>query len=173
MTKTYRTSSVHTLEAESVYIFREVVATFERPALLFSGDADSMVLLRIAAKAFWPADPPFPMLHLETGHDSAELTLLRAIRAAEFDGVFDGARRDEQNSHANEVFSSRDEFGQWDPRHRSVEPWNLYHGAHRRGDHVRVFPLANWTEPDIRCYLAAEDIELPSFADDSGEEGCR
>ncbi|TNC22226.1 sulfate adenylyltransferase subunit CysD [Amycolatopsis alkalitolerans] len=206
---TLESSYSQALEAESVYIFREVAATFEHPVLLFSGGKDSVVMLHVAAKAFWPAPLPFPVLHVDTGHNFDEVlafrdatveklgvrllvaqvqddidagrvveesgprasrnrlqtvTLLRAIREGGFDAVFGGARRDEEKARAKErVFSFRDEFGQWDPRNQRPELWNLYNGLHRRGEHIRVFPLSNWTELDIWSYVAAEDIELPSL----------
>ncbi|GHE88038.1 sulfate adenylyltransferase [Amycolatopsis deserti] len=207
MTTVYELSHLELLEAESVHIFREVAATFEQPVLLFSGGKDSVVMLALAAKAFWPAPLPFGVLHVDTGHNFDEViafrdrtvdrmglrlhvarvqddidagrviedtgprasrnrlqtvTLLRAIREGGFDAVFGGARRDEEKARAKErVFSFRDEFGQWDPRNQRPELWNLYNGRHRRGEHIRVFPLSNWTELDIWSYIAAERIELP------------
>ncbi|MDR6593984.1 sulfate adenylyltransferase subunit CysD [Saccharothrix longispora] len=193
------------LEAESAHVFREVAATFERPVLLFSGGKDSMVMLHVAVRAFWPAPPPFPVLHVDTGHNFDEVvefrdrvvrdtgvrllvarvqddldagrvveepgagrnrlqtaTLLRAIAEHRFDAVFGGARRDEEKARAKErVFSLRDEHGQWDPRNQRPELWNLYNGRHRRGEHVRVFPLSNWTELDIWSYVRDERVELP------------
>ncbi|WP_027930958.1 sulfate adenylyltransferase subunit CysD [Amycolatopsis thermoflava] len=209
MTTVYELSHLELLEAESVHIFREVAATFEHPVLLFSGGKDSVVMLALAAKAFWPAPLPFPVLHVDTGHNFDEViefrdrvvdrmglrlhvarvqddidagrvtedtgprasrnrlqtvTLLRAIREGGFDAVFGGARRDEEKARAKErVFSFRDEFGQWDPRNQRPELWNLYNGRHRRGEHIRVFPLSNWTELDIWSYIAAERIELPAI----------
>jgi len=195
------------LEDESVHILREVVATFERPVLLFSGGKDSIVLLRLAEKAFWPGRIPFPLMHVDTGHNFPEVVEFRDRRAAElgvrlvvasvqdsidagrvreapgqsrnplqtvtlldtigehrFDAVLGGARRDEERSRAKErIFSVRDEFGQWDPRNQRPELWDLYNGRHRRGEHVRVFPLSNWTELDIWRYVAAEQIEVPSI----------
>ncbi|WP_288047837.1 sulfate adenylyltransferase subunit CysD [Nocardia sp.] len=195
------------LEAESAHIFREVAATFERPVLLFSGDKDSVVMLHLAAKAFWPAPLPFPVLHIDTGHNFDEVidyrdatverlglrlvvgrvqddidagrvvedtgprgsrnrlqttTLLRSIREGGYDAVFGGARRDEEKARAKErVFSFRDEYGQWEPRSQRPELWNIYNGKHRPGEHIRVFPLSNWTELDIWSYIAAEGIDLP------------
>ncbi|WP_020666429.1 sulfate adenylyltransferase subunit CysD [Amycolatopsis nigrescens] len=206
---TYELSHLHALEAEAVHIFREVAATFERPALLFSGGKDSMVMLHLAAKAFWPAPLPFPVVHVDTGHNFDEViefrdraaadygarllvasvqddldagrvvaetgprasrnrlqttTLLRTITENRFDAVFGGARRDEEKARAKErVFSFRDEFGQWDPRNQRPELWNLYNGRHRKGEHIRVFPLSNWTELDIWSYIEADRIDLPSL----------
>jgi sulfate adenylyltransferase subunit 2 len=209
MTTTYELSHLRALEAEAVHIFREVAAGFERPVLLFSGGKDSVVMLHVAAKAFWPAPLPFPVMHIDTGHNLDEViefrdrtvarfgvrlvvsrvqddidagrvveetgpkasrnrlqtfTLLRAIEEQRFDAVFGGARRDEEKARAKErVFSFRDEFGQWDPRNQRPELWNLYNGAHRKGEHIRVFPLSNWTELDIWQYLLDEQVDLPSL----------
>ena len=195
------------LEDEAVHILREVVGQFERPVLLFSGGKDSIVLLHLAAKAFWPGRVPFPIMHVDTGHNFPEViayrdrhvaemgvklvvasvqdsidrgrvqdwpgqsrnplqtvTLLDAITEHGFDAVLGGARRDEEKSRAKErVFSVRDDFGQWDPRNQRPELWDLYNGRHRRGEHVRVFPLSNWTELDIWSYIEAEGINVPSI----------
>ncbi|HLN16839.1 MAG TPA: sulfate adenylyltransferase subunit CysD [Acidimicrobiales bacterium] len=200
-------SNLKALEAESVHILREVAAEFDRPVLLFSGGKDSIVMLHLAAKAFWPAAIPFPVLHVDTGHNFEEVletrdrwterlglqllvasvqddidagrvkertgpgasrnplqttTLLRAIREQRFDAVFGGARRDEEKARAKErVFSFRDEFGQWDPKTQRPELWSLYNGRHHQGEHIRVFPLSNWTELDIWQYIEAERLEIP------------
>jgi sulfate adenylyltransferase subunit 2 len=202
---TYELSHLRALEAESVHVLREVAATFDRPVLLFSGGKDSVVMLHLAAKAFWPAPVPFPVMHVDTGHNFDEVvefrdhavahygvrlvvakvqddidtgrvadepmrnrmqttTLLRAITEFGHDAVFGGARRDEEKARAKErVFSFRDRHGQWDPRNQRPELWNLYNGRHRGGEHIRVFPLSNWTELDIWQYVLDEDIELPAI----------
>ncbi|MFC4122191.1 sulfate adenylyltransferase subunit CysD [Nonomuraea zeae] len=205
----YTTSQLDVLEAEAIHIMREVAAEFERPCLLFSGGKDSIVMLRIAEKAFWPAPIPFPLMHVDTGHNfdevidfrdrrSTELgarlivasvqesidqgrvveetgrrasrnrlqttTLLDAIEEHEFDAVFGGARRDEEKARAKErVFSFRDDFGQWDPKNQRPELWNLYNARIRKGEHIRVFPLSNWTELDVWDYIRREGIEIPSI----------
>jgi sulfate adenylyltransferase subunit 2 len=203
----YELTHLKALEAEAIHIFREVAAEFERPVLLFSGGKDSVVMLHIAAKAFWPARIPFPVMHVDTGHNFPEVldfrdstierlgvrlvvakvedsiakgrvrerpdgvrnplqtvTLLDAIAAGQYDAVFGGARRDEEKARAKErVFSFRDEFGQWDPKNQRPELWSLYNGRHHKGEHIRVFPLSNWTELDIWQYIASEQIELPSI----------
>ncbi|GAA3673891.1 sulfate adenylyltransferase subunit CysD [Nonomuraea antimicrobica] len=205
----YTTSQLDVLEAEAVHIMREVAAEFERPCLLFSGGKDSIVMLRIAEKAFWPAPIPFPLMHVDTGHNfdeviefrdrrSAELgarlivasvqdsidqgrvveetgrrasrnrlqttTLLDGIEEHQFDAVFGGARRDEEKARAKErVFSFRDDFGQWDPKNQRPELWNLYNSRIRKGEHIRVFPLSNWTELDVWDYIRREGIEIPSI----------
>jgi sulfate adenylyltransferase subunit 2 len=205
----YELSNIQTLESESIHIIREVAAEFERPVLLFSGGKDSIVMLRLAEKAFWPARIPFPVMHVDTGHNFDEVydfrdrrvaelgvklvvasvqasidagrvvedtgprasrnqlqtvTLLDAIEEHGFDAAFGGARRDEERARAKErVYSFRDEFGQWDPKSQRPELWSLYNGRHKRGEHIRVFPLSNWTELDIWQYIAAEDIEVPSI----------
>jgi sulfate adenylyltransferase subunit 2 len=208
-TPRYELTHLQMLESESIHIFREVVAEFERPVLLFSGGKDSIVMLRLAEKSFWPAKIPFPMLHVDTGHNFPEVldyrdrrvdelgatlvvgsvqeaidngrvveqkgpramrnqlqtpVLLDAIESGEYDAVFGGARRDEEKARAKErVFSFRDEFGQWDPKNQRPELWSLYNGRHRRGEHIRVFPLSNWTELDIWQYILHESIEIPSI----------
>ncbi|MCU1430153.1 MAG: sulfate adenylyltransferase subunit 2 [Actinomycetia bacterium] len=202
-------SHLAALEAESIHIFREVAAEFERPVLLFSGGKDSIVMLRLAEKAFWPARVPFPVMHVDTGHNYPEVldyrdrrvaelgirleiasvqesidkgraveetgprasrnrlqtvTLLDAIQEHQFDAVFGGGRRDEEKARAKErVFSFRDEFGQWDPKNQRPELWNLYNGRHRKGEHIRVFPISNWTELDVWQYIADEEMEVPSI----------
>jgi len=202
-------SHLDALEASSVHVFREVAAEFERPVLLFSGGKDSLVLLRLAEKAFRPARFPFPIMHVDTGHNFPEVvefrdrlikrlgerlivarvqdsidsgrvveesgprgsrnrlqttTLLDAISEHGFDAAFGGARRDEERARAKErVFSFRDEFGQWDPRSQRPELWSLYNGRIRREEHVRVFPLSDWTELDVWHYIAREGLEVPSI----------
>lgn len=197
------------LEAEAIHIMREVAAQFERPALLFSGGKDSIVMVRLAEKAFRPAKFPFPLVHVDTGHNFPETiafrdrlveqlgerlivasvedaiasgiarddpgptpsrnraqipTLLHAIETHRFDALFGGARRDEERARAKErIFSFRDEFGQWDPKNQRPELWNIYNGRHRPGEHIRVFPLSNWTELDVWQYIALEDIDIPSI----------
>jgi sulfate adenylyltransferase subunit 2 len=205
----YELSHLETLEAESIHIFREVAAEFERPVLLFSGGKDSLVLLRLAEKAFRPARFPFPIMHVDTGHNFPEViefrdrlisqlgerlivasvqesidsgrvveetgprasrnrlqttTLLDAIAEHGFDAAFGGARRDEERARAKErVFSFRDDFGQWDPKRQRPELWNLYNDRIRKGEHVRVFPLSNWTELDVWQYIVSEGLEVPSL----------
>jgi sulfate adenylyltransferase subunit 2 len=203
----YELTHLQALESESIHVIREVAAEFERPVLLFSGGKDSVVMLHQAVKAFAPARVPFPVLHVDTGHNFTEVlefrdrtverlgirlvvasveesiakgrvrerpdgvrnplqtvTLLDAIAAGGYDAVFGGARRDEEKARAKErVFSFRDEFGQWDPKNQRPELWSLYNGRHHKGEHIRVFPLSNWTELDVWQYLAAEQIELPSI----------
>jgi sulfate adenylyltransferase subunit 2 len=209
MTPTYQLSHLRALEAESLHIMREVAAEFEHPVLLFSGGKDSIVMLRLAEKAFWPARLPFPVMHVDTGHNFTEVleyrdrrvaelgarlvvasvqasidagraveekgprasrnrlqttTLLDAITEHRFDAVFGGARRDEEKARAKErVFSFRDDFGQWDPKNQRPELWSLYNGRHRQGEHIRVFPISNWTELDIWQYIADERLEIPSI----------
>ncbi len=203
----YTLSPLDALESEGIHIFREVVGQFERPVLLFSGGKDSIVMLHLARKAFWPAPVPFPLMHVDTGHNFDEvieyrdrvvaqhglrlvvasvqeaidsgrvrerpdgtrnplqtIPLLDAIATQRFDAVFGGGRRDEEKARAKErVFSLRDEFGQWDPRRQRPELWDLYNGRHRPGEHVRVFPLSNWTELDVWRYIQREEIPLPSI----------
>jgi sulfate adenylyltransferase subunit 2 len=195
------------LESEAVHIFREVAAELERPVLLFSGGKDSIVLLRLAEKAFRPGKFPFPIMHVDTGHNFSEAiefrdrrvaeigerlvvasvqesidkgrvveetgprasrnrlqttTLLDAIEEHGFDAAIGGARRDEERSRAKErIFSFRDDFGQWNPRVQRPELWNLYNARVRKGEHVRVFPISNWTELDVWQYVAREQLELP------------
>ena len=84
------------------------------------------------------------------------MPLLDAIAENRFDAVFGGGRRDEERARAKErIFSLRNAFGQWDPKRQRPELWNLYNGRHAPGEHVRVFPLSNWTELDIWRYIAA------------------
>jgi sulfate adenylyltransferase subunit 2 len=194
-------SHLDVLEAEAIHVIREVAAELERPVLLFSGGKDSVVLLCLARKAFRPGAVPFPVMHVDTGHNFPEViafrdrhvpdvlvasvqesidrgrvrdessrnrlqttTLLDAIEEHRFDAAFGGARRDEERARAKErVFSFRDDFGQWDPRRQRPELWDLYNGRVRPGEHVRVFPLSNWTELDVWEYVRAEGLELPSI----------
>ena len=204
----YTLSQLDVLEAESIHVIREVAAEFERPVLLFSGGKDSVVMLALAEKAFRPARIPFPVMHVDTGHNFGEviefrdqrvaelgvrlivasvqdsidagrvseetgrwasrnrlqtITLLDAIEENQFDALFGGARRDEEKARAKErVFSYRDDFGQWDPKNQRPELWNLYNTRIHRGEHIRVFPLSNWTELDIWQYIEREELELPS-----------
>jgi sulfate adenylyltransferase subunit 2 len=204
-----RRPHLRVLEDEAIHIFRELAAERERPCLLFSGGKDSIVLLRLAEKAFRPARFPFPLLHVDTGHNFPETlvyrdrtvaelgerlivahvqdsidhgrvteekgprasrnrlqttTLLDALEAHQFDAAIGGARRDEERARAKErIFSHRDEFGQWDPKQQRPELWSLYNGRVRRGEHLRVFPLSNWTELDVWEYVRLEAIPLPSI----------
>jgi sulfate adenylyltransferase subunit 2 len=205
----YQLSHLKTLESQSIHIIREVAAEFERPVLLFSGGKDSVVMLRLAQKAFWPGRIPFPIMHVDTGHNFPEViefrdravdsygatlvvasvqasidagravdepgpnpsrnrlqtrTLLDAINEHRFDAVFGGARRDEEKARSKErVFSFRDEFGQWDPKNQRPELWSLFNGRHRTGEHIRVFPLSDWTELDVWQYVTEDHLELPSI----------
>jgi sulfate adenylyltransferase subunit 2 len=201
-------SHLDALESESVFVMREVAAEFERPVLLFSGGKDSIVLLRLAEKAFRPARFPFPIMHIDTGHNFPEVlefrdrrvaelgerlivasvqesidkgrvreepgnpsrnrlqtvTLLDAVEEHQFDAVFGGARRDEEKARAKErVFSLRDEFGQWEPKSQRPELWSLYNGKIRKGQHMRVFPISNWTEMDVWQYIERENVEVPAI----------
>jgi len=197
------------LEAESIFVMREVAAQFERPVLLFSGGKDSIVMAHIAKKAFWPGKIPFPLLHIDTGHNFEETirfrdemveelgakllvgsvqesidsgrvveetgtgssrnilqttTLLDAIEKYKFDAALGGGRRDEEKARAKErFFSHRDEFGQWDPKNQRPELWNLFNGKKQIGEHVRVFPLSNWTEMDIWQYIYMDSIRIPDI----------
>ncbi len=205
----YSLSQLDVLESESIHVMREVAAEFERPVLLFSGGKDSVVMLALAERAFWPARIPFPVMHVDTGHNFPEVmdfrdrrvaetgvrlvvasvqdsidqgrvaeqtgrwasrnrlqtvTLLDAIAEHRFDAVFGGARRDEEKARAKErVFSFRDEFGQWDPKNQRPELWSIYNTRIRMGEHIRVFPLSNWTELDVWQYINREDLEIPSI----------
>src|SRR6201987_3571627 len=209
VTPSIRLTHLQALESEAIHVMREVAAELERPVLLFSGGKDSIVLLRLAEKAFRPAAFPFPLMHVDTGHNFPEViefrdrrvaelgvnlvvasvqdssdrgrgveetgprasrnrlqttTLLDAIQEHQFDAVFGGGRRDEEKARAKErVYSFRDDFGQWDPKNQRPELWNLYNGRHRKGEHIRVFPLSNWTEYDVWSYVGAENIALPAI----------
>jgi sulfate adenylyltransferase subunit 2 len=195
------------LESEAIHIIREVAGEFDRPVILFSGGKDSMLLVHLARKAFWPAPVPFPVLHVDTGHNFDEVIefrdavverygltlevarvqdyiddgrlaeradgtrnplqtapLLDAIAEHRHDAVFGGGRRDEERARAKErIFSLRTAFGAWEPSRQRPELWNLYNGRHKAGEHVRVFPLSNWTELDVWRYIAREGIELPTI----------
>jgi sulfate adenylyltransferase subunit 2 len=205
----YNLTHLDILESESIFILREAAAEFERPVLLFSGGKDSAVLLKLAEKAFRPARFPFPVMHIDTGHNFPEVleyrdrtvaalgerlivrsvqdsidqgrvveqtgprasrnrlqttTLLDAVAEHRFDAAFGGARRDEEKARAKErIFSFRDEFSQWDPKMQRPEVWSLLNGRIHQGEHVRIFPLSNWTELDVWQYIAREAIELPSL----------
>jgi sulfate adenylyltransferase subunit 2 len=203
----YEISHLRALESEAIHVIREVAAELERGVLLFSGGKDSAVLLHLARKAFWPAALPFPVMHVDTGHNFPEVieyrdrmieelsarlivasvqdsidngrvveetgprasrnrlqsvTLLDAIESHGFKAAFGGARRDEERARAKErILSFRDDFGQWDPKRQRPELWNLYNGFIKPGEHVRVFPLSNWTELDVWRYVREEELPLP------------
>ena len=203
----YRLSQLDELESESIHIFREVAAELEKPVLMFSGGKDSITMMRLAEKAFYPAKLPFPVLQVDTGYDFPEVlqtrdewvdrlgvrlivasveqaiadgivvddgktsrnrlqigTLLHAIEEGGFTAAFGGGRRDEEKARAKErVYSHRDEFGQWDPKNQRPELWSLYNGKLHSGEHMRIFPLSNWTELDIWHYIGREDIAIPSI----------
>jgi sulfate adenylyltransferase subunit 2 len=203
----YRLSQLDELESESIHIFREVAAEFERPVLMFSGGKDSIVMMRLAEKAFYPAKLPFPVLQVDTGFDFPEVlatrdewvdrlgvrliiasveqaiadrvviddgktsrnrlqigTLLNAIEENGFTAAFGGGRRDEEKARAKErIYSHRDDFGQWDPKNQRPELWNLYNARLHEGEHMRIFPLSNWTELDIWDYIGREGIAIPSI----------
>lgn len=203
----YRLSQLDQLEAESIHIFREVASEFEKPVLMFSGGKDSIVMLRLAEKAFYPAKIPFSILQVDTGLDFPEVmetrdrwvsrlgvnlvvasiddaikkgiipdaakisrnrlqipTLLNAIEENGFTAAFGGGRRDEEKARAKErVYSHRDEFGQWDPKMQRPELWSLYNGRLHEGEHMRIFPISNWTELDVWDYIGREGIEIPDI----------
>ena len=203
----YQLSQLDQLEAESIHIFREAAAEFEKPALMCSGGKDSIVMLRLAENAFNPAKLPFPVLQIDTGYDFPEGlaardnwvkrlgarlvvasvedaiangvvvddgktsrnrlqigTLLNAVEENGFTALFGGGRRDEEKARAKErVYSHRDDFGQWDPKNERPELWSLYNGKLHGGEHMRVFPLSNWTELDIWHYIGRERIEIPTI----------
>ncbi len=200
-------SHLQALESEAIFIFREVAAEFEKPVLLFSGGKDSILLLHLAVKAFAPAPVPFPIMHVDTGHNFPEViefrdrrvqetgvklivasvqdaidsgkvveekgpnasrnrlqitALLDGIEEHKFDALFGGARRDEEKARAKErIYSFRDEFGQWDPKGQRPELWNLYNGRHKPGEHMRVFPISNWTELDVWNYIKEYEVAVP------------
>lgn len=203
----YQPSHLDQLEAESIHIFREVAAELEKPVLLFSGGKDSICMLRLAEKAFYPARIPFPVMQVDTGYDFPEVlatrdrwverlgvrmivasveqaiadgvviddgrtsrnrlqigTLLDAIEKEGFTAAFGGGRRDEEKARAKErVYSHRDDFGQWDPKNQRPELWNLYNGRIHAGEHMRIFPLSNWTELDVWAYITREQIDIPEI----------
>jgi len=202
-------SHLKALESEAIFIIREVASEFEKPCLLFSGGKDSILILNMAIKAFAPAKVPFPIMHVDTGHnfpeviafrdkmveqhglnlivasvqdaiDSGKVTedtgpkasrnrlqitaLLDGIEEHKFDALFGGARRDEEKARAKErIYSFRDEFGQWDPKGQRPELWNLYNGRHKPGEHMRIFPISNWTELDVWTYIKEEEVEVPNI----------
>jgi sulfate adenylyltransferase subunit 2 len=207
--KKYNINHLRELESESIFVMREVAAQFENPALLFSGGKDSIVMVHLARKSFWPARFPFPLVHIDTGHNFEEtmifrddlvqklgarlivgsvqesidkgrvteeegfdasrnllqtITLLDTIAKYKIDAALGGGRRDEEKARAKErFFSHRDEFGQWDPKNQRPELWNIFNGRKKMGEHLRVFPLSNWTEMDIWQYIYLENIHIPSL----------
>lgn len=209
LTTTTDRTHLDALEAEAIHVMREVAGAFQRPALMFSGGKDSIVMVRLAEKAFRPGRFPFPLLHVDTGHNFPEVielrdrlaaqlgedlvvasvqdsidggrvadvsgpgssrnqlqsvTLLDVLAEHKFDAAIGGARRDEERARAKErIFSVRDEHGRWDPRSQRPEPWNLYNTELAPGEHMRVFPISNWTELDVWSYIEREGLELPSI----------
>lgn len=205
----YQRNTLDALEAEAIFVIREAAAQFERPVMLFSGGKDSILMSYLAKKAFYPGKVPFPLMHIDTGHNFEEtirfrdswmeqiganlvvrsvedsiregraheeddpnpsrnalqtVTLLDALKEFKFDCAMGGARRDEEKARAKErFFSFRDRFGQWDPKNQRPELWNLYNGMKRPGEHIRAFPISNWTELDVWQYIQREDLEIPSL----------
>ena len=205
----YHLTTLDQLESEAIYVIREVAAQFERPVMLFSGGKDSILMSWLARKAFYPGKIPFPLMHIDTGHNFDEtiryrdwwmkeinanlivrtvqssidagkvkeeeginpsrnglqtVTLLDALSEFKFNCAMGGARRDEEKARAKErFFSFRDKFGQWDPKNQRPELWNLFNGMHRPGEHLRAFPISNWTELDVWQYIEREQIPLPSL----------
>ena len=199
-------SHLDQLEAESIYIYREVAAQFERPVIMYSIGKDSSVLIHLARKAFHPAKPPMPLLHVDTKWKFREMIAFRdseskrlgfelrvhvnedgvkagigpfshgsrvhteimktqalrqALSAGRYDAVVGGARRDEEGSRAKErVFSFRDRNSAWDPRGQRPELWRLYNGRVHESEHMRIFPLSNWTELDVWEYIEREHIPV-------------
>ncbi|MEX0847340.1 MAG: sulfate adenylyltransferase subunit CysD [Ilumatobacteraceae bacterium] len=196
------------LEAHGIFVIREVAAECERSVLLFSGGKDSVVMLHLALRAFAPGVIPFPVMHVDTGHNFPEVIeyrdrlvaefgvqlvvasvqdaidegrvadpgptgsrnrlqtqpLLHEITRNKFDAAFGGARRDEDKARAKErILSFRNAFGEWDPKNQRPELWRLYNPRVRPGEHLRAFPLSDWTELDIWRYIAVNDIELPAM----------
>ncbi len=202
-------NNVDQLESEAIHVILEAEAQFEKPCLLFSGGKDSIVLVHLMKRAFWPGRIPFPLVHIDTGHNFPEtiafrdslvkkldleliignvqetidqgraieeegsipsrnriqsITLLDTIKKYQFDCCFGGARRDEEKARAKErFFSHRNSFGQWDPKNQRPEPWTIFNGRKKKGEHFRIFPLSNWTELDIWEYVLQEKIELPKL----------
>jgi sulfate adenylyltransferase subunit 2 len=194
------------LEAEGIYILREVAAQFARPVMLYSIGKDSSVMVHLARKAFHPATPPIPLLHVDTTWKFREMIAFRdsetrrlglelrvhvnregreagigpfshgskvhtdvmktqalrqAISGGGYDAVIGGARRDEEASRAKErVFSFRDRNCGWDPRGQRPELWRIYNGRVHEGEHMRIFPLSNWTELDVWEYIQREHIPV-------------
>jgi sulfate adenylyltransferase subunit 2 len=208
-TLTQADAHLESLVDEAITIIREVATECENPVLLFSGGKDSAVLLHLALLAFAPARLPFPVLHVDTGHNFPEVidyrdefvrdagvrllvasvqesidtgrvvedvgprasrnrlqsvTLLDAITEHGFDAAFGGGRRDEDKARAKErIVSFRDRHGRWDPRNQRPEPWDVLNARIRKGEHLRAFPLSNWTELDIWRYIAVAGVPLPSI----------
>jgi sulfate adenylyltransferase subunit 2 len=207
--RVHATEHLDALTDEAITIIREVATECENPVLLFSGGKDSAVLLHLAVLAFAPARLPFPVLHVDTGHNFPEVyeyrdqlvagwnvrlevakvqdsidrgrvvedtgprasrnrlqsvTLLDALAEHGFDAAFGGGRRDEDKARAKErILSFRDRQGRWDPRQQRPEPWDLLNPRIRKGEHLRAFPLSNWTELDIWRYIERHDVPLPSI----------
>jgi sulfate adenylyltransferase subunit 2 len=199
------TTALDSLENEAIHIIREAVSESRNPALLFSAGKDSLVLLKLAQKAFYPLNLPLVLVHVDTGHNFPEVitfrdsiiaatnerlivgsvedsirrgtvadqpsrnalqstTLLETIQEQSFDCLFGGARRDEEKARAKErIFSHRDSFGAWNPRRQRPELWSLYNGRVLNGEHMRVFPISNWTELDVWSYITRENLSLPSI----------
>ena len=195
----YRLSQLDQLEAESIHIFREVAAEFEKPVLMFSGGKDSIVMLRLAEKAFFPAKIPFPLLQVDTGLDFPEVLSRPATTGSSRLGVRPdrGQRRGGDQATASSSTTARPAATgcrpapcstpsrrtasprpsvagvatrrrpaprsastptattsvQWDPKNQRPELWSLYNGRLHGGEHMRIFPLSNWTELDVWHYL--------------------
>jgi sulfate adenylyltransferase subunit 2 len=167
------------LEAESIYIIREVAASFERPVMMYSIGKDSSVLLHLALKAFYPSLPPFPLLHVDTSWKFREMIAFRYQRMTETGmklivhrnedaiakgvNVFthgSGVHTDERSRAKERIMSFRNQHHRWDPKRQRPELWQLYNTRIAPGESVRAFPISNWTELDIWQYIRREKIPV-------------
>ena len=145
------------LHIDTTYKFREMIEFRDA----FTASIGAKLIVHTNTQAIADGANPFRLGTQKCCGLLKTRALLDGLAAGGYDAAFGGARRDEEKSRAKErVYSFRDEFGQWDPKNQRPELWNVYNARVDKGQHIRVFPLSNWTELDVWQYIARENIPI-------------